>query len=352
MLGYVCEFQSNNVWFLLFTFSEVLRVRLDLTLFRKQFVADAYKIYPLAFLLRMHCFCKLLILFSLASTRLSFVSGVDGTRQHGSRLHECLFRTCPLISAAADEGDATAAALHVPHSFGTLYSAESLAASRAGETQHGAKLLSGNSLSTTVTGTGVGAFLTSRESLVGARGSSVPVYHGDMSVWRDHKNSAQSLPTSQQIFKTAEDTAAPVENFNTFQGEGKHLKLGSGPSHGQSEISKCTKTLHHKSIYVPGTFVPGKFFPGVKVPQTPPAFIPGTPGFWEPGRSPYYTPGFWTPGYSPRYVSAIPATILPGKKATVIPGDFFPPAYSPGYLIPGWYETISCANSLCSMSTC
>ena len=97
----------------------------------------------------------------------------------------------------------------------------------------------------------------------------------------------------------------------------------------------CTQTIHHKPVYVPGVFTPPKHAPSVKIPGTPPVFVPGAPAYWEPGRAPFYTPGFWTPGRAPRYVSAVRPTIVPAKKGTVIPGEFVPPSYTPGFVIPG-----------------
>ena len=296
----------------------------------------------------------MLVLF--ASTKLSFVSGVDGTRQDGSRINECMFRTSPPISAATDEGDSTAGTLHMPQSFGTLYSAESLAESGAGYACYAAKPFS-SSLFSVSTAKRVRAALTAHESIGDTRNTKsagAHVFNGEPDLWRDQEMwvTAQSFRKSKQIIKTKKEYGITDDVDASDRGEWGHSsKEYSGPSSRQTETPKCTKTLHHKSLYVPGTFIPGEISPGVKVQRTPPALIPGTPGFWEPGRSPYYTPGFWTPGYGPRYVSAVPAAILPGKKGTVIPGLFFPPAYSPGYLIPGWYETMSCAL-LCSMPTC
>ena len=109
----------------------------------------------------------------------------------------------------------------------------------------------------------------------------------------------------------------------------------------------CTQTIHHKPEYVPGVFTPPKLAPSVKIPGTPPVFVPGAPAFWEPGRAPFFTPGFWTPGKPPRYVGAVRPTIVPAKKGVVIPGEFVPPSYTPGFVIPGWHETTACAVPVC-----
>ena len=132
---------------------------------------------------------------------------------------------------------------------------------------------------------------------------------------------------------------------------------GTGPSGANAEDSErllssyakaaCTQTIHHKPVYVPGVFTPPKLAPSVKIPGTPPVFVPGAPAFWEPGRAPFFTPGFWTPGKPPRYVGAVRPTIVPAKKGVVIPGEFVPPSYTPGFVIPGWHETTACAVPVC-----
>lgn len=121
---------------------------------------------------------------------------------------------------------------------------------------------------------------------------------------------------------------------------------------GESDLEQyakaaCTVSIHHKPVYVPGVFLPPKLAPSVKIPGTPPVFIPGKPAFWEPGRAPFYNPGFWTPGKPPRFISAVRPVIIPAKHGTVVPGEFVPPAYTPGFVIPGWHETSACALPVC-----
>ena len=130
---------------------------------------------------------------------------------------------------------------------------------------------------------------------------------------------------------------------------GTGLPIELSPQHAQSAAAAalCTQTVHHKPVYVPGVWSPPRRAPSVKVPGTPPVLIPGAPSYWEPGRAPFYTPGFWTPGKPPRYVSAVRPTVVPAVKGTVIPGEFVPPAYTPGFVIPGWHETTACALPCC-----
>ena len=96
-------------------------------------------------------------------------------------------------------------------------------------------------------------------------------------------------------------------------------------------------------VYVPGVYTPPVRAPSVKIPGTPPVLIPGKPAYWEPGRPPFFTPGFWTPGVLPRYIGAKHPVIIPAKKGVVIPGEFTPAAYTPGFIIPGFHETTACA---------
>ena len=45
----------------------------------------------------------------------------------------------------------------------------------------------------------------------------------------------------------------------------------------------------------------------------------------------------------PGTVGAKHPIIIPAKKGVVIPGEFTPPAYTPGFIIPGFHETTACA---------
>ena len=149
---------------------------------------------------------KFFMLVLFASTKLSFVSGVDGTRQDGSRLNECMFRTSPPIAAAADEGDSTAGTLHMPQSFGTFYSAESLAESGAGYACYAAKPFS-SSLFSVSTAKRVRAALTAQKSigdLRNAKSAGALVFNGEADLWRNQEMwvKAQSFRKSKHIINS------------------------------------------------------------------------------------------------------------------------------------------------------
>ena len=109
-----------------------------------------------------------------------------------------------------------------------------------------------------------------------AKSAAALVFNGEADLWRDQETwvTAQSFRKSKQILIKPKKEYGITDVDTSDRGEWGHAsKEDSGPSSRQIETPKCTKKLHHKPLYVPGTFIPGEISPGVKVPRTPPALL-------------------------------------------------------------------------------